>query len=124
TATALRYYGLHFVPANEASVPRTLAALGVVCADTKAEAEHLFASTRLLIRRIRQGERLPIPTPEEALVQLGSGPDPFASEISDWPRYFVGTPEQVRPQLERMAEAIQTEELMVVTVIHSHAARM
>ncbi len=53
--------------------PRALVALGVICADTEAEAKRLYTSTQLHIRRIRlQGKRLPVPTPEQAIAELGN----------------------------------------------------
>ena len=129
TRPAIERYRAHFVPSAETPQPRTLVALGVVCADTEAEAQRLFASTRLHIRRIRQGRRLPIPTPEDALAELADGPDPLLYDHSPWPRYIGGTPNQVRTALEQMAAALSIpsnalEELMIITVIHDHRARL
>src|SRR5258708_9671970 len=41
-------------------------AVGVICAETREEAEFLSSSVRLLQRRIRQGDRRPVATPEDA----------------------------------------------------------
>lgn len=124
TRAAIDYYHAHFTASAENPKPRTLVALGVVCADTEAEARRLFASTRLHIRRIRQAQRLPIPTPEQALVELAEGPDPLLYDRGEWPRYLAGTPEQIRASLDQMATALAVEELMIITVIHDHKARM
>jgi hypothetical protein len=43
---------------------------------------------------------------------------------SEWPRYVVGNPEQVAERLTRMAEALRVDELMAITVVHHHAARL
>ena len=102
--------------------------LGAVCADTEAEAQRLSASTKVLTRRIRLGgERRPVPTPEEAIKELaaaGAGADPFTWDASEWPRYLVGDPEQVSGKLKTMARDLQVEELMILTVIHDHEARL
>jgi luciferase family oxidoreductase group 1 len=124
TRTALEHYVARFTPSKDLSAPRATLALGVVCADTQAEAERLLMSARLFRRRIRQGDVQPIPTPEEAIAELGAEPRPPASEFGEWPRYVVGAPEQVRDQLIDMASVLHVDELMVVTVVHDHRARL
>jgi alkanesulfonate monooxygenase SsuD/methylene tetrahydromethanopterin reductase-like flavin-dependent oxidoreductase (luciferase family) len=82
----------------------------------------------VLIRRIRLGgERRPVPTPEDAIKELrdlGAGADPLTWDASEWPRYIVGAPAQVKSKLEGMARDLQVDELMVLTVIHDHRARL
>lgn len=125
TRAAIEYYRSHFKPAaHGSSEPRTIVAMGVICADTETEAERLSASTRLLIRRIRLGDRGPVPTPEEALRELGSTPDAVPHEPTEWPRYFAGPPQRVRARLIQMANELQVDELMPVTVVHDHPARL
>ena len=124
TRAALEHYRSRFTPSQDLSAPRTILALGVVCADTEAEAERLLMSARLFRRRIRRGDLRPIPTPEDAIAELGPRPDTLPSEAGEWPRYVVGAPEQVRDALLDMASVLHLEELMVVTVVHDHRARM
>jgi len=124
TRAALEYYRAHFDARQRLAAPQVIVALGVVCADTAAQAERLFASTRLQRRRIRQGDRRPIAPPEEAIEELRAGPDPLRTESSEFPRYVTGDPLQVRRQLTQIAEALALEELMVVTVVHDHRARV
>ena len=127
TSAALKSYHKNFQPSKRLDRPRALAALGVICADTEAEAKRLYASTELHIRRIRlQGKRLPVPTPEQAIAELGSiaiGTDSVARGAGEWPRYVVGAPEQVRDELERMAGHLQIEEMMIIAVLHDYQAR-
>jgi luciferase family oxidoreductase group 1 len=123
TRAAIEYYHSH-VAASGVSTPRTILALGVICADSETEAQRLHASVRL--RRVLRelgADPGPVPTPEEALARLGPGPDRAAPEEGEWPRYVVGAPEQVHAELVRMAGALQVRELMVVTVVHDHEAR-
>jgi luciferase family oxidoreductase group 1 len=128
TSTALEGYRTHFQRSNHLSRPRAIVSLGVICADTEAEAQRLFTSTRLHIRRIRlHGKRLPVPTPEQAITELGSlafGDDSVVRGSGEWPRYIVGAPEQVRSELKRMASNLQVEEIMIVAVMHNHQARL
>ncbi len=66
-------------------------AVGVICAETQEEAEYLASSVRLLQRRIRQGDRRPVASPEDAVRELRLLGD-MPMEEGEWPRYFVGTP--------------------------------
>jgi luciferase family oxidoreductase group 1 len=128
TAVSLMHYRSNFRPSKFLREPRAIVALGAVCADTDAEAVRLSASTKSLIRRIRLGgERRPVPTPEEAIKELenlGQDADPLTWDSSEWPRYIVGNPAKVSGRLARMARDLQVEELMILTVIHDHQARL
>jgi alkanesulfonate monooxygenase SsuD/methylene tetrahydromethanopterin reductase-like flavin-dependent oxidoreductase (luciferase family) len=96
----------------------------VICADTDAEAEWLAGSARLFRRRIRQGDIRPIPTPEEALAELGPRTASAAPETGEFPRYVIGSPERVRTQLIDMGSQLGVDEMMAVTIVHDHRARM
>lgn len=127
TPGALEFYRSNFHASKRLSGPRALVALGVICADTEAEAERLYSSTQLHIRRIRlEGKRLPVPTPEQAIAELAN-PDfdsvAVARGRGEWPRYVVGAPEQVREELQRMADRLQVEEIMIIAVMHDYQAR-
>jgi alkanesulfonate monooxygenase SsuD/methylene tetrahydromethanopterin reductase-like flavin-dependent oxidoreductase (luciferase family) len=121
---AIEYYREHFKPSEHQAAPQAILALGAICAETEEEALRLLSSARLFRNRIRRGEVGPIPTPEEAIAELG--PDlerPMAGD-AEWPRYIAGDPEQVRTELVDMASVLGVEELMVVTIVHDHRARM
>jgi alkanesulfonate monooxygenase SsuD/methylene tetrahydromethanopterin reductase-like flavin-dependent oxidoreductase (luciferase family) len=125
---ALEFYRSNFQRSKHLAQPRAIVALGVICADTETEAKRLYTSTQLHIRRIRlQGKRLPVPTPEQAIAELGNfafGADPVVRGAGEWPRYIVGAPEQVRGELERMASNLQVEEMMIIAVLHDYQARL
>jgi alkanesulfonate monooxygenase SsuD/methylene tetrahydromethanopterin reductase-like flavin-dependent oxidoreductase (luciferase family) len=61
---------------------------------------------------------------EEAIRELGPPASRPNTDNSEWPRYCAGTPEQVRDQLSKIATALQLDELMVVTIVHDHQARL
>jgi len=124
TRSALEYYRSHFTPSEHLKKPVAIVAMGAICADTDAEAQRIAASSRLLIRRIRSGDSRPVPTPEEALRELGAMPDSETPSTSEFPRYFVGAPEELRDKLIDMASQLHLEELMIVTIVHDHRARM
>jgi luciferase family oxidoreductase group 1 len=127
TRAALEHYRSHFTPAHSGLQPYAIVAPGVICADSEEEAELLLMSARLFRRRIRQGDLRPIPTVEEAIRELGSTlqpPEPSPRAAGEWPRYFAGTPEKIRDQLTLMADELRVSELMIVTIVHDHKARM
>ena len=124
TRMALEYYREHFKPSDTMAAPRAVVALGAICADTEAEALRLLSSARLFRNRIRRGELGTIPTPEEAIAELGPAQEPPIAGDAEWPRYIAGDPEQVRSQLMDMASVLHIDELMIVTITHDHRARM
>jgi alkanesulfonate monooxygenase SsuD/methylene tetrahydromethanopterin reductase-like flavin-dependent oxidoreductase (luciferase family) len=65
-----------------------------------------------------------VPTPEEAIRELAAMPDREAPSTTEFPRYFVGAPEELRDKLIDMASQLNLEELMIVTIVHDHRARM
>jgi alkanesulfonate monooxygenase SsuD/methylene tetrahydromethanopterin reductase-like flavin-dependent oxidoreductase (luciferase family) len=116
--------------------PEATLAVGVICAETNAEAERLASSVRLLQRRIRTDDRRPVATPEDALQELNARltpPNPQlpftigsadAPEDGEWPRYFTGTPDRVAAQLRSLAAELHVSEIIVNTITHSHEARL
>lgn len=126
TRMAVEEYRLRFRASENLIKPQALVALGVLCAETQEEADRLFLSSRLLLRRIRQGDRRPVPSPEEAARELGlgGGPDPLFPGPGEWPRYLVGTPERVANRLHDIAAALKVDEIMAVTIAHDHRARL
>jgi luciferase family oxidoreductase group 1 len=118
------------------TTPEATLCIGVICAETDAEAQHLHASVRLLQRRIRTNDRRPVATPEEALLELNERPTPpnpnlpffagslDAPEEGEYPRYLVGTPDRVAAQLRALAADLNLNELIINTIAHSHEARL
>jgi luciferase family oxidoreductase group 1 len=123
TRAAIETYRRNFTASAYRSEAEATVAVGVICADTQEEAEYLASSVRLLQRRIRQGDRRPVASPEDAVRELRLlGEMPM--EEGEWPRYFVGTPSLVREQLEQMAGELGIGELIVNTIVWDHAKRL
>jgi luciferase family oxidoreductase group 1 len=127
TRAAVEYYRTHFKPSNEFSQPVAILGIGAICASTDAEADRLASSVRLFRRRAQSGDRGPIPTPEEALAELGPGPlpaDVTRRETGEWPRAIIGAADDVRNTLVDIASVLHIDEVMVVTIVHDHRARL
>ena len=128
TRQAIKQYQAGFMAnpelgANARQRPEAMAAVGVICAETQAEAERLALSVRLLQLRIRMNDRRPVATPAEAAAEL-PGLGGLAADRIEFPRYFVGTPDKVRLDLLAMTSSLDIEELVVNTITHDHAARL
>ncbi len=124
TRQALELYQDRFKPSRYLSKPQAIIALGAICAETDEAAIRLMASARLMRRRRDRGEWLPVPTVEEAIAELGEEALKPLRETMEWPRYFVGTPSALKQRFEELAKALRLDEIMIVTVVHDHQARM
>jgi luciferase family oxidoreductase group 1 len=128
TRRAIEFYRKNFKPSQYLDEPKVLLATGCVAADTEADAERLYTSYRM--RRVMRdrGDRGPVPSPEESeellkqYENLGSRQDD--RDNGEWPRVFHGSIDRVREEMDAMLRAVNVDELMVVTVVHSHEARL
>ena len=123
TRAAIEHYRENYKPSPEWPEPRVLIAAGAIVADTAEEAEFLHSSQRLrrLLRDL--GETGPVPAPEEATKRLAELDPPAVTDRSEWPRMLVGDVAGVKAQLDEMSRELDVDELMLVTVVHSHEAR-
>lgn len=119
-------YRERFVPSEELQSPRLMVATRALCADTDAEAERLASSSRMAISLLRRGHLIAIPSVETAqrfLADQGGSEDESLADVAKRRRVVVGTPVTVRAGLESVANDYGADELMVVTITYSHAAR-
>ena len=122
-APAMRAYRESFRPSPQFPKPHGILAVSVVCAETDEEAEHLAASGQLSFVRVRRGEFAPLPSPEEALAYEYT-PEDRAIAAAWRELVFIGRAETVRKRIEEAAAAAGADEVMVMTMIHDHAARL
>ncbi|HKT72508.1 MAG TPA: LLM class flavin-dependent oxidoreductase [Steroidobacteraceae bacterium] len=123
TRAAIERYRHAFKASAYLDQPHAIVALGAICAPTDAEAERLSSSARVLRRRVMFERNLrPIPSVEEALAELAAHGAP--EEPTEWPRYLLGSPRTLRSKLTSFAQALQLEEIMIVTIVHDHQARL
>jgi luciferase family oxidoreductase group 1 len=122
-ARLVRDYRERFRPSRHFAEPQASLAVGVVCADTEDEARRLASSLELWRRRIGWGRDRGIPSPQEALAELGTDWLPPAPGTPG-ARAVVGDPAQVAAELRRLAAHYGVDEVMTVTVTHDFAARL
>lgn len=119
---ALEAYREAFRPSERFPRPHVILAVSVVCAETLAEAEFLSGSLDLAWLRFRRQEFGPVPTPEEAAA-YDYAADERAVVRENRARHFVGATEDVVAELDALVAATGADELMITTMVHSHAAR-
>lgn len=129
TRRAIEHYFAHFEPARAGDGPRAICAVGAVCADTEQEANQLAQSLRYLRQQLTTTGKIgPILDPDEAASRLASFAGvrsaATAAEHSEWPRVLVGAPEQIRARVDAMRRELRVDEVMVVTIVHDHGARL
>jgi luciferase family oxidoreductase group 1 len=115
-------YRERFVPSARLQRPTVMVATWALCADTQEEAERLATSSRMALSLLRTtGKTTPVPTVETAtrFLEEPAGSLPIARRR----RMTVGTKQTVRDGLEAIAGEYGAEEVMIVTITHSHEAR-
>lgn len=122
-AALVRQYRDRFQRTERMPAPRACVALGVICAETGDEARRLASSLELWSRRIMRGQDRGIPSPDDALREMGDGWTP-PRPGQDGARMIAGDPDEVRDELHRVAARYGVDELMIVTVTHDWAARV
>jgi len=108
-------------PARGIDRPQVMVAVWSITADSTAEAERLAASSRMLFRLLHRGQLIAVPSPEEAIRFLGEDQALVPSRSR---RLVLGTKAEVRRGLEAVAAEYGAEEIMVVNILHDHAARL
>lgn len=122
--SAMRAYRMGFQPSKYLDRPYAIISMAVICAETNEEAERLASSVALAIVRLRNGQGIPFPSPEEAQAYPYTPAERAQAEAYRKSTQIVGDPATVRSQIDQLVEATGADEVMVVTLIHSHEARV
>jgi luciferase family oxidoreductase group 1 len=115
-------YRDRFVPSTRLQEPKVTVATWALCADSQEEAERLSTSSRMALSLLRTtGKTIPVPTVETAtrFLEEPAGSLPIARRR----RMTIGTKQTVRDGLEAIAGDYGADEIMIVTITHSHEAR-
>jgi luciferase family oxidoreductase group 1 len=121
-ARLARYYRQTFTPSERLESPRTAVAAWAICADTDEEAERLSYSFRMMMTLLFRGRTIQVPTVERAerfLREEGLAPEQAPANR----RIITGSPDRVRAAVEALAREYESEEVLIVNIVHSHEAR-
>ena len=121
--TAIQVYRDHFKPSSSLQNPYVMAGVNVVVADTTTEAKRLSTSLYAFFLNVVRGTSNPLAAPPENLDALWN--DAERAAVLQMLKYnFVGSKELVGQQLDAFVQQIQVDELMVVSNIFDHQARI
>ncbi|AMR26485.1 hypothetical protein A0257_04770 [Hymenobacter psoromatis] len=120
---ALQIYRQNFRPSAVLAAPYVIACVNVVAADTDAEAQWLSTSLQQFMLGVVSGRPAPLPPPVESMAALWS---PAQQQMVEHmlAYAFVGGPATLRQELQDFIDQTQVAEIMAVTNIFSHEARV
>ena len=118
---AIAIYRERFRPSEFLDRPCVMLGVNIVTADTDAEARFLASSGRQSFASLRSGRPIPLPPPSKEWER-----DPSSrSDAGNQARVsFVGSPATIRPAIEEFIARTSADELIVVSHIYAHAARL
>jgi luciferase family oxidoreductase group 1 len=119
---ALRVYREQFRPPDHAATPTTLVSVSVIAAEDDERAEWLAGSTRLKVLSRVRGNRILLPSPEDAAAYPYTD-DERAEIATRSGSVLIGSPEMVTKHLLTVLDDTGTDELMVTTPVYYHADR-
>lgn len=121
---AMRVYRERFEPSPEFPQPHAILAASVICADSDEQAEELALSIAFVFFSLHTGRVSGgLPSPEEVMAYPMNDHERKLFQ-SIHARHIAGSPAAVRAQLDTLIEQTQADELMILTVVHDHAARL
>ena len=119
---ALHAYRANFTPGTLAK-PHAIVTVSVFCAPTDDEADFLAGPMRLTFLKLRSGQPVQLPTPEEAR-DYPYTLEEQAALGAIRAMQIVGSPETVRRELGALLAKTQADELMLTTMMHAHDDRL
>lgn len=120
---ALEIYRRQFKPSKQLDHPYAIVGVNVVAADTDEEARRLFTTIQQSFTNLVRGAGGKLQAPIDNIDDYWTPTEKL--HASRMLRYsIIGSPETVRRELENFVELTNADELMIVTSIHDHPARV
>ena len=120
---ALEIYRSQFRPSKQLDRPYAMVGVNVVAADTDEEARRLFTTVQQSFTNLVRGSPGQLQPPIDDIEQYWSPPEKY--QATRMLKYSItGSPESVRRDLDSFVTRTQADELMIVTSIHNHSARV
>jgi luciferase family oxidoreductase group 1 len=119
---AITIYRQRFEPSAQLERPYVMLGVNIVAADSDDEARFLASSGRQSFASLRQGHPTELPPPSK---EWSRDPDRDEGDLAVSSRVsFVGAPDTIRPQIAEFIDRTAADELIVVSHIYDHAARL
>ena len=120
---ALQAYRENFKPSAQLKEPYAAAGINVFIAETDSEARRLFTSAQQQFANLARGKPGRLQPPLDDIEDYWS-PVEKSYVTGALSRSFVGTSEKVREGIQAFVEETGVQELIVVSAIYDHAARL
>ncbi len=114
----MRTYRKHFKPSAYLKSPKTMVSVFAICAETDEKANYLAGSMDLSMLRSANGmSSKGTPHPDQF---LSYSLTPFEKKSVEYNRrrMVVGSPKTVKEKILKIAEAYQTEEIMIASIMY------
>ena len=120
---ALEIYRKQFKPSKQLDHPYVMVCVNVVAADTDEEARRQFTSVQQAFTNLVRGSGGKLQAPIDNIDDYWSPTEKLhASRMLKYS--IVGSPETVHRDLENFVAVTNADELMIVTSLHDHSARV
>ncbi len=120
---ALALYRQGFRPSRDLKEPYAMAAIGVVAADTDAEAACLATSLQQSFVALRRGQPGPLPPPVDSMDGHWTSFEKAGVEHA-FREAVIGSPATIQRGLRAFLDRTRVDELMVTAAIYDHPARL
>ncbi len=120
---AQRIYRENYKPSAHFPEPYFIACVNVIAADTDAHAEYLATTLYQAFLNIVRNDRKPFPPPVDDMDGLWSPMEAAALRKQLWAS-FIGGPKTVEKQMREFQSVFAADELMAVSHVYSHDARL
>jgi luciferase family oxidoreductase group 1 len=120
---ALDLYRRRFKPSEQLQRPYAMAGVNVIAADTDAEARRLWTTQQMSFADLFGGRRGLSKPPIEDIDSYWSAQEK-AQAMNMLSRSVVGSPETVRAGLDAFVAETGVQELMIVSDVYDHQARL
>lgn len=120
---ALHLYRTSFQPSLQLDRPYAMAGINVVVAETDKEAAHLFTTIQQSFANLVRGRGGQMQPPIDDIETYWAAAEKYQA-LRMLANSVVGSPASVRKGLEQFVTTTQVDELMIVTSIYDHAARI
>jgi luciferase family oxidoreductase group 1 len=118
---AMRIYRDGFTPSHQLDRPRVMLGVNVVAATTDEEAHFLASSGRQSFASLRAGRPIQLPPPTQ---KWARDPSEATEALPQTRVSFVGSPDTVRTQMNDFIARTAADELIIVSHIYDHRARL
>ena len=121
--TALKLYRESFQPSDTLKQPYVMACVNVIAADTNEQADHLATSLYTFFLNVVRGTSYPLQQPVDDLDAVWNEGEEHA--VKQMLAYsFIGGADKVANEMQDFLNTTQVDEIMVVSNIFDHTARL